>query len=240
MGETEFLQKCKALAGDHTDVAWTEDYMVGFFQRFRPDGYELEPLFANIPFGLDVFSRLRSVFAATTTPPKDPNRADLYFIVRNPRPASDEYLLRRAVEQLLIWRAIAEDFHARELTDLLTPIPGIRVSTEPPPRHDPTDNNSLDIFIYDVQCDWHEGLAPLCPHARWLREAFYYINCDYYLARYITWPWYRVSSKIEEPFAPYFDLWLHGAELRCSTPNEITLFVPSYSENSSEKRITTR
>ena len=57
-------------------------------------------------------------------------------------------------------------------------------------------------------------------------EAFYSIACDYHLARYLTWPWYMNSSSIKEPFEPYFNLWLHGATLRCEAPDNITLFVP--------------
>ena len=151
----------------------------------------------------------------------------MYFIVRKPLRTSDEHLVRCAADQLANWRKMAADFNVQELVDLLTPIPEVRLSKEPPPRVDPTDHSSLDVFIYDVQCDWHGDLAPLCPHAYWMREGFYYINCDYYLAHYITWPWYSKSSRIREPFEPYFDLWLHGAELRCQSPDNITLFMPS-------------
>jgi hypothetical protein len=231
MDESTFLQRCKALAGDPSQRPWEAENLAGFFQTFRPDGHELEPLFADIPAGPDVFNRLRRVYAATTTPPKDPTRCDLYFIVRSPRPTSDEYLLRRAADHLALCRQVAAEFNARDLVDLLTPIPQIHISKAPPPRVDPNDNNSLDVFIYDVQCDWHGGLAPLCPHAYWMREGFYYINCDYYLAWYITWPWSMNSTKIREPFEPYFDLWLHGATLQCPSPDKITLFVPSAYEN---------
>jgi hypothetical protein len=227
MDESTFLQRCKALAGASSDAPWAAENMAGFFQTFRPDGHELEQLFAGVPAGLDVLSRLRRVYAATTTLPQDPTRFDLYFIVRNPLPKSDEYLLRRAAEHLANCRQIAADFKAQELVDMLTPIPQIRISMAPPPRVDPADHDTLDVFIYDVQGDWHGELVPLCPHAYWMREAFYYINCDYYLAHYITWPWYMKSSKIREPFEPYFDLWIHGAELHCPSPDKITLFVPS-------------
>jgi hypothetical protein len=204
--------------------------MGGFFQRFRPDGRELDGLFAGIPAGLDVLHRLRRVYAATTTPPQDQRRTDLYFIVRNPLRSSDEHLLRCAADQLANWRGMAAEFNAQELVELLTPIPKIRISKGPPPTIDPTDYNTLDVFINDVQTDWHGNLAPLCPQARWMREAFYSIGCDFYLERYITWPWYTKSSQIREPFEPYFSLWLHGATLQCPSPDNITLFVPTLSE----------
>lgn len=226
MDELAFLQRCKALAGDASDGPWTVDNMAGFFQTFRPDGHVLEHLFAELPAGLDVFSRLRRVYAATAAPPIDPTRFDLYFIVRKPTPTSDAYLLRHAAELLTNWRMIAAEFGAQELVELLTPIPKVRLSKEPPPRVDPADHDSLDVFIYDIQCDWHGRLTPLCPHANWMREGFYFISCDYYLAHYITWPWYMKSSTIKEPLGSYFELWFHGAELRCQSPDNITLFVP--------------
>ena len=45
----------------------------------------------------------------------------------------------------------------------------------------------------------------------YLHEAFYSIACDYKIAHYLMWPLYRGSTEIEEPFAPYFELWTHGA-----------------------------
>lgn len=201
--------------------------MTGFFQRFRPDGHKLEQLFGAIPAGLEVLDRLRRVYAATNNPSKDSGRSDMYFIVRKPLRTSDGHLLRCAAEQVTNWRNMAVDFSSQELVDLLTPIPQVRLSKGQPPRVEPTDYDSLDVLIYDVQSDWHGSLIPNCQHANWMREAFYYINCDYHLAHYLTWPWYMKSSRIVEPFEPYFHLWLHGAQLRCQSQDEVTLFVPS-------------
>ncbi len=236
MDESTFLQRCKALADDPSDAPWEAENLAGFFQTFRPDGRELEPLFADIPAGPDVFNRLRRVYAATTTS-KVSAQYDLYFIVRNPRPTSDAHLLQRAADQIANWRQTAAEFNAQKLVDLLTPMPQIRISKEPPPKVDPNDYDSLDMFIYEVLCDWHGSLAPLCPHAYWMREGFYHVNCDHYLAWYITWPWYMKSSRIREPSEPYFDLWLHGAVLQCLSPDKITLFVPPAYEHSAKSGI---
>lgn len=240
MDESTFFQKCKALAGDTSDTSWTADEMAGFFQRFRPGGHGLERLFADIPGGLDVFGRLKRVFDATTMLPNDPRRTDLYFVVRCPNRASNKRLLGLAADQFANWRRMAAEFNAQELIELLTPIPQIRISNGPQPSVNTNDFNALDVFIYDVQTDWHGCLPPLCPQARWMREAFYTIACDYYLARYITWPWYMNSSRIREPFEPYFDLWLCGATLQCPSPDSVTLYVPSYSQQQREQDINAR
>jgi hypothetical protein len=225
MDEAQFLKRCKDLAGDTSRKRWTRDHMAGFFQIFRPDGTRLEPLFNDIPDGLDVYQRLRQVYIATAGGSDRGQEADAYFVVRNPRPATDSELRGYALSQLSNWRQMAEAINQSELVDLLTPIPHVAVSHGIPPEPDPNDTESLDVFIYDVQTDWHAQLMPQCPHTSWMREAFYYIDCDYYLARYVTWPWYKTSSSITEPYEPHFRLWSHGAALCCESPQNITLFV---------------
>jgi len=220
-----FFQRCKDLAGDDSAPPWTKDRMFGFFQAFRPDGHRLASLFADIPSGDLVYGRLQQAFSATATGAREHAHEDAYFVVRSSEPAPPESLVKSAVDQLANWRLMAEAIGERELVDLLTPLPRVtRRSTIPPPP-DPNDTESLDVFIYDVQCDWHGGLPPLCPHASWMRDAVYSIACDYYLAHYITWPWYVHSSPFVEPFGPYFALWRHGVTLRCQSPQDVTLFL---------------
>ena len=228
MNEETFFSRCKELAGDASDSRWTDDHLAGFFQNFRPDGQALEPLFRDIPGGNAVYDRLKEVYVATASGYQRGTATDAYFIVRNPAIIDNHTLIQSATTQLTNWRRMAEQDQESELVDLLTPIPEIKSSTDEPPPVDPNDYDSLDVFIYDVQTDWWLGhLSPMCPHARWMREAFYYINCDYYLAQYAAWPWYRDSSSIDDPYKPYFTMWLHGAELRCQTPDDVTLFVKS-------------
>lgn len=226
MNEEAFFNCCKELAGDTSDAIWTEDHLAGFFQNFRPDGDALERLFKDIPGGNEVYDRLKEIYAATASNYRHGDTVDAYFIVRSAARAEPDTLMRCATTQLANWRQMAEQVHESELVDLLTPLPEIKIKTETPPQVDPNDYDSLDVFIYDVQTDWWIGkLTPICPQARWMREAFYFINCDYYLARYAAWPWYRESSSITDPYKPYFTLWLHGAELRCQSPDDVTLYV---------------
>ncbi|GAA4434477.1 hypothetical protein [Bremerella cremea] len=225
MDEDAFLNRCKQLAGDTSDTRWTDDHLAGFFQNFRPHGKALEPFFQEIPVGTEVYDRLKNVYLATATGYQRGPRTDAYFIVRKPATIGNDTLIQCATQQLANWRAMAEHDNESELVDLLTPLPRIRISTDEPPEVDPNDY-SLDIYIYDVQTDWWHGhLSSVCPHARWLREAFYYLNCDYYLARYVMWPWYRDSSSIDDPYKPYFTMWLHGADLHCKSPDDVTLYV---------------
>lgn len=224
MDKEAFFNHCKALAGDTSDAPWTDCDLAGFFQSFRPNGQALEPLFRDIPGGDEIYSRLKQIYAATASSYQRGTETDAYFIVRKPQKIDIDMLSRSAAAQLTNWRRIAEQNQELELVDLLTPLPDINVSTDEPPPVDPNDNDSLDVLIYEVQGDWHDSLSPLCSYAEWMREAFYHIACDYYLAQYVTWPWYQRSSSIDDPFKPHFQMWLRGAELRCQSPDEVTLF----------------
>ena len=224
--EAEFFLRCKRLLGDTSEREWKSENLSGFFQDFRPDGARLGEFFADIPLGDEVFARLQQVYQATNTQPFDPQRMDWYFIVREPVKGTDQELAALAKAQLKNWRLIAEEFEDDELLAELKPLPKVQVSHEPAPDPDPHDTESLDIFIYEAQTDWHGSLTPVCQHAEWLREAFYYLACDYYLAHYVTWPWYRESSEIEDPCQPYFELWRHGAKLCCESREKVVLYVP--------------
>jgi hypothetical protein len=227
MDNSTFFNRCKELSGDASRRRWTAHDLAGFFQYFRPDGKALEGLFHDIPAGVDVYKRLQKIYRATAAASQGPQGIDAYFTIRNPEPAPIGDLARYATAQLTNWRQMAAQINQQELVDLLTPIPEIKIVAGSPPVLDPSDTESLDVFIYDVQTNWHITLEPLCSHSVWMREAFYTMACDSYLARYVTWPWYQSSSSIKDPFQRYFHLWLHGAELRCPSPDEITLFVRS-------------
>lgn len=227
MSESEFFRCCQTLAGETSQDAWTKYDLFGFFQGFRPDGNRLGPLFASIPGGNAVFNRLREVYRATAEGSLEPDAEDAFFVVRRPVPAPAQELLASAQAMLENWRRMAGDLHDTELVDELTPIPSIGISSETPPPTDPRDTSTLDVWFYDTRSDWLRSLNPVCPHAGWMSEAFYSIACDYALAAYITWPWFRAASPLTDPFAPCFHLWKHGATLRCRFPEEIILYISS-------------
>ncbi len=198
--------------------------MAGFFQCFRANTAPLQSLLLEIPRGDEVFDRLTNIFDATT-PIMDGERTDLYCVVRKPIIADASELKSLATKLLGNWRDMAIQENDQELVDELTPLPEVRVSGECAPEVDPNDYDSLDVYIYDTHTDWKCGLTSICKHAHWMREAFYYLNCDYYLAGYAMWPWYRDSSELDEPYFPYYKLWTYGAVLRCISRDDVTLYV---------------
>ena len=225
MEESDFFARCKSLVGDTSPRVWDRDSMAGFFQCFRDRPARLKPLFDDIDRGDAVYNRLVQVFNATKGHTRD-GRSDLYCVVRQPDPADSADLLVTAKKLSENYRAMAAAIGEQELVDLLSPIPDVRLVFSSAPDVDPNDYDSVDVFIYDVVCDWHGSLSSVTECARWMSEAFYYINCDYSLGWYTNWDWFSRDSAIDDPFLPYFKLWQSGAELRYQTPDDVTLYLP--------------
>lgn len=228
MEESQFFARCKSLAGDTSSRVWDRDSMAGFFQCFRDSPATLKPLFDEIDRGDAVYDRLVQVFNATKGHTRN-GRSDLYGVVRQAGSANSDDLLSTARSLLENYRAMAAVIGEQELVDLLSPIPDVRLVLSNAPDVDPNDYSD-DVLIYDVVCDWHGSLSSVTESARWMSEAFYYINCDYSLGWYTNWAWFSGASTIDDPFLPYFKLWQCGAELRCQTPDDVTLYLPSASD----------
>lgn len=225
MTESQFFERCKSLVGDQSDRTWDRDSMAGFFQCFRNDHSTLRTLLSEIPRGLSVYARLVDIFDATSGHTTN-GKTDLYCIVRSPVTTAGSELLSDAETLIESFRKMAIAIGENELVAELSPTPTIRLEYRDPPDVDPSDY-SLDVFIYDVQCEWHGNLSRFTEHASWLSEAFYYLNCDYCLARYANWAWYMDDSTIDDPFLPYFNLWRRGAELRCNSRDDVALYIPA-------------
>ena len=226
MNKRGFFERCKQMAGDKSDREWDADDLAGFLQEFRMRRPELSQLFADIPLGLEVCQRVFNIFDAMPDYAKA-EAADNDCVVRESEAAQLSDLTAAATKLLENWRAIAAHQQEQALVDLLTPIPKITVSAAPAPDIYPIDYDSIDAYIYEIQSDWQCDLKPTSPHANWMHEAFYHLNCDYNLAYYAMWPWYTESCQLIDPYLSYFQLWQHGAELRCKSSADVTLYVPS-------------
>jgi len=226
MNETEFFQHCKQLVGDESDREWDSDSMAGFFQCLRNNREALRSLFNMIPRGELVLERIFDIFDATQKPQSNDGRVDIYCVVRDPRESKPDELLQLANRLLINFREMAIAVDEQELISELTPTPNIRVEQSEPPDIDPNEY-TLDSYIFETQCEWHGNLSPFTDYACWMDEAFYYLNCDYYLAHYASWDWYKDTSKIDDPFLPYFEIWRRGADLVCLSADDITLYLPN-------------
>lgn len=196
-----------------------EDELYGYFECFRPDGKGVEKVFAGIVGGDEIVERLRKVYECT----KDSTGA--YFIVRRPAPASPERLVDLTTQHYIKVREIARGFDHARLASELEVLPEIEIKLEAIPERTRSDVNAPETSVYDVTGDWFIGLDPIQSDALLLHEAFYSIACDYKIAQFLMWPLYRHSTEIEEPFAPYFQLWTHGALPFFGKPGLVTVYV---------------
>lgn len=206
-------------------AVWTnEEDLFGFFDCFRPDGKGLERVFAGVAGGEEIRKRLLRVYECT----RDSAGGGWgYFVVRRPAPATPERLVSLTARHLGRVRQIAISSGEADLTNLLDELPEIEIKRGRMPDRKQPDYDAPETLIYDVVGDWFGGLEPVPSDALLLNEAMYSIACDYDLARYLAWPLYRHSTNIEEPFAPYFDLWTHGARPWFGKPGLATVYVAS-------------
>ena len=203
-------------------VVWRdEDDLFAFFDCFRPDGAGVERVFAGVVGGEEIVARLLKVYQCT----KESFNAWGYFIVRHPARASRDRLIDWTRQHLDKVRQIARSFGSDELVSLLEIPPEIEILQEAAPVRLQPDYDAPEALIYDVVGDWFQALRPVESDALLMEEAFYSIACDYYLAHYLMWPLYKDSTAIAEPYAPYFELWRHGAHAIFSEPELVTVYL---------------
>jgi hypothetical protein len=46
------------------------------------------------------------------------------------------------------------------------------------------------------------------------------------LRDYLMWPFYGAASALDDPFAPYFELWRHGVKYRIFGETQVDLYLP--------------
>lgn len=196
-----------------------EDELYGYFECFRPDGEGLEKVFSGIVGGDEIVLRLRKVYECTN------DSTGAYFIVRRPIPATPERLLDLTKQHLEKVRQIAISFGDPRLAGELETLREIKIKREVISQQTRCDFNAPEVSVYEVTGDWFRGLDPIPSDALLMEEAFYSIACDYKIAHYLMWPLYRNATEIEDPFAPYFELWTHGALPFFGEPGLVTVYV---------------
>lgn len=199
------------MAGDPSAAEWSPENAYGFFQLFRPTGEGVDRAFGGLPDGAEVVRRLSAVYRATDSDWQRGDASDAYFIVRRPRSATPGELRALAADHVGAVRSIAQLAACDELVERLSPTPAFEISSAT--RFDGCDTSDLGTLIFEAVGDWFGSLSASDRRVPLMWEAFYSIACDYDLARYLMWPWYRRAAPIAEPFAPYFELWRRGARV---------------------------
>jgi hypothetical protein len=223
MTSQDLLQRCKEVVGDSQGESWNAENLGPFFQHFRPNGRGLELVFEGVPHGDQILSRLKMVYTVAGE-----TLQDAYFIVRSPRFASTSDARSWAKDHFENMSKLAREAGSEELAQMLGRPPAMSVvrGLAPPRPTSPAQASNLECLLLDRIGDLILGLQPKSGLALTLREAFYYIACDFHLCDYLLWPVYEECVNVSDPFAPYFNLWKHGIEIRYPSNTEIVIYAP--------------
>jgi len=222
------IDRCRDLLGLDPQSPMDDESMIGFFQKFRPDGSALAGLYDGLPNGDEFQSRLMSVFAAAGHDRRDTGGRDAYFIVRNPPTIDPDLAKQYASDWLTALHRVATTMGDETLMSHLRAIPRIRVLEGSPPKQPKRD---LDTFplLRAIKVDAAELTSRIdtdCDVVTLMRSAYYYCACDSALRDYLLWPAYAPITGEADPLAGYFYLWRHGVKLRVFHDDMIDLYLP--------------
>jgi hypothetical protein len=177
----------------------------GLFQQFRPHGDDVEAVFDGVPNASAYIERIRFVCRAAFH--QDWAR-DAYFVVRSPQPASLEELAGLGMEYVASLRFLSAMLAKRDQPHLDRYLASVnKVVVKPSARAN--GMNDDDSLVYEAVGDFLSEFYDFKHPIIKLREAYYSVACNYYLAWYLQWPFF--SKKIsQDVFRPYFELWARG------------------------------
>jgi hypothetical protein len=223
---SDLKQRIQVTAG--IDAETDTDSMIGFFQKFRPDGQGLQGLFDGLPRGEQYRDRLDRLFQAAGEDRRESGGRDAYFVVRQPPAISPEVAEFHATRWLESLRRMALRVKQPELSGCLNSLPRIRVLEGNPPKQPKRDQESFPLLkaIKVHGASLTDGIAGECQVVSLLREAYYFIACDWVIRDYLLWPAYANELDESDPMAGYFELWRHGVKLRVFHDDMVDLYLP--------------
>jgi hypothetical protein len=207
---------------------WGPEQVIGLFQSLRPEGTSLTNIFEDVPFGDDLLSRMRELFAVAGNPRRPEGGMDAYFVVRKPTKATAEAVQQASRDWLEQLADLDRSIGDQTLATLLNAQPRIRVLEGQPPKHprNPEERCELLNLITSLSTRLIDPLRPQHDAMLGLRQAYYFIACDTWLREYLMWPVYRELTGLEDPFEPYFDLWKAGVKFRIFNNQSIDFYMP--------------
>lgn len=230
MSTAALLRKCHDLAGLDPETALDPDSLVGFFQAFRPDGKALSDLFSDLEVGDELHLRLQQLYAFAGDDRRPSGGRDAYFLVRRPKPIEPQRAEQLATNWLEGIAAIASHLGAREICEVLHPIPRVRVLEGTPPKHPKNDFEKSNLLrLIERSAGLLESIDA-GPYPATLRPAYYFTACDPMLRDYLMWPLYAQQTGLKDPLSPYFELWMHGAKYRIFGETQIDLYLPRHTD----------
>lgn len=222
---TERLRELLRLPDDQPLEA---DALIGLLQRFRPDGLGLADLFAGLPQGAELNRRLAALYQVAGDSRRLEGGHDAYFIVRNPSPLEPDRAAAWAEQWLRSLSDLAKAVGVADDVPHLQTLPQVRVLEGLAPKQLKSDLEAVPLYrtLKQDGATWAAQLPGESGVVELLGPAFYYAACDWALRDHLLWPLYAEGSELEDPFAPYFNLWRHGAKLRAFSDDRVDVYLP--------------
>lgn len=187
------------------DFELTEQFY-GYFQSFMPSGKNVEKVFEPLEHGNELLDRLVPVYKATELKTIAQNKQGVYPGYFCPNPISDREKViaygKNHVEYLKEFAHFSED---KVLFDMLNNVENIELMPKEPNIKD----DDLNAYLYDSISDWASTNNTDGELINILGEAYYSINCDYYLSYYFQYPTFEQRPTIDF-LKPYFKIWEAG------------------------------
>ncbi len=202
MDQSDFFERCRQIVGYESDQPWTEaSNLLGFFAAFEVGDVRLAQVFAGFPEAPALINRLNQLYGVCGGRRSQPFG---YFSPNQGELAAPERLRCLALMHCQSMNALLvkeEDnpfnTHAYDVVRFVGRL------SEPP-------QTDVDTLVYDGVSD------VLIEHARHdyalfgLDDAYYSLANDYDLAYWASWPLYRASVGLDDPFEAFFQLWRQG------------------------------
>lgn len=226
--ETVLRERCRVASGMEIDSDVDSNAMIGFFQRFRPDGRGLIGLYDGLPRGDEFHERLDRLFEAAGDDRRPTGGRDAYFVVRQPPSMSPEVAEFNATRWMESLQRISLRCGNASVSKQLEQLPRVRVLEGATPKQPKADLESFPLLkaIKVHAAEMTDGLACDCQVVSLLREAYYFTACDSMLRDYLLWPAYAEALGEADPLAGYFELWRHGIKVRVFHDDMIDLYLP--------------
>lgn len=208
MTQKEYAQYLAELIGEEmdTDCNELEELFYGYFQSFMPDGKNVEKVFEPIENGQLLYQRIKPIFEATkekTIQAFEQNIAPGYFVPN--KKGTEEELKAIGKELLAGFLEFASFVEEETLQNYLKEIINIEISDSREQNFD----DEAQTELYEILSIWYIDNTDYESLISILREAYYSINCDYFLAAYLQYP--VLANKPKTDFLkPYFELWQRG------------------------------
>jgi len=182
------------------------DQFYSYFQCFMPSGEKVEKVFEPLSNKEKLLERLLPIYKATeakTLKQYAEGVSPGYFC---PDITSNEIDItayaKQHVEYLKAFASFSKD---NELLEMLNEVKIVEVLENTPGIEDDT----LNAHLYDAISDWGIGNINDEEPISLLSEAYYSINCDYYLSYYFQYPAFKNKPDIDF-LKPYFKIWESG------------------------------